>query len=381
MKQIILALILLTAGAIGLQGQTIRPTFISQLRLTQLTTAQEGTMTLQDGDQWYNSTIGCYRKRISGANFCVSAGPVVPIADLYSFGCVGDNIAVENTCTQDMLNFVRSNKTAGYTPPGAFKITTSIDASDLTNITGAEEGVRFFGAGSGRSIYKANLAAAFPVLDFIGSQKMNVHDIQVFCGGSETAGIQFARENTSLRGDAARLQNVWVECPNTAVGMNAVSADLSVVEMGELHAQIPLVLAGTDIETVGTNYGTFAASTGSTTYGVRDSILIAEGIGKPCIKTDAQYLTVIGTFCGHSASAAGTQAFVEHVGTGGFVLNAFGARMENSGSSDSALVKLTGIGGAGFGGIISGKGGLTANDSLIEGGWTGGIVYYKKGNA
>ena len=62
---------LLALLAIPLYGQTIRPTRISQLRLTLLTTAQEGTMTLVQGDVWYNSDLACVRLRLSASSVCI----------------------------------------------------------------------------------------------------------------------------------------------------------------------------------------------------------------------------------------------------------------------------------------------------------------------
>ena len=62
---------LLALLAVPLYAQTIRPTRISQLRLTELTTAQEGTMTLVQGDVWYNSDLACIRLRLSASSVCV----------------------------------------------------------------------------------------------------------------------------------------------------------------------------------------------------------------------------------------------------------------------------------------------------------------------
>jgi hypothetical protein len=71
MKKLLLLLLL----PVCLYAQTIRPTFISQLRLTQLTTAQEGTMTLVEGDVWENITIGCIRYRLASSTVCVATVP------------------------------------------------------------------------------------------------------------------------------------------------------------------------------------------------------------------------------------------------------------------------------------------------------------------
>lgn len=68
MKKLALLLLL----PISLYAQTIRPTFISQLRLTQLTTAQEGGMTLVEGDIWENITIGCIRYRLASSTVCIA---------------------------------------------------------------------------------------------------------------------------------------------------------------------------------------------------------------------------------------------------------------------------------------------------------------------
>ena len=57
--------------AVPLYGQTIRPTRVSQLRLTPLTTAQEGTMTLVEGDIWYNTDLNCTRLRLSASSVCI----------------------------------------------------------------------------------------------------------------------------------------------------------------------------------------------------------------------------------------------------------------------------------------------------------------------
>ena len=65
---------LLAFLALPLFAQTIRPTRVSQLRLTQLTTAQEGTMTLVEGDVWYNTDLNCTRLRLSASSVCILEG-------------------------------------------------------------------------------------------------------------------------------------------------------------------------------------------------------------------------------------------------------------------------------------------------------------------
>jgi len=63
---------LLAFLAVPLWAQTVRPTRVSQLRLTQLTTAQEGGMTLVEGDIWENITIGCIRYRLASSTVCIA---------------------------------------------------------------------------------------------------------------------------------------------------------------------------------------------------------------------------------------------------------------------------------------------------------------------
>lgn len=70
-----LALVLLLLLTASLAGQTVRPTRISQLRLTQLTTAQESGMTLVEGDVWENITIGCIRYRLASSTVCIATVP------------------------------------------------------------------------------------------------------------------------------------------------------------------------------------------------------------------------------------------------------------------------------------------------------------------
>ena len=71
-NKLALAAILVLLVALALWAQTVRPTRISQLRLTQLTTAQEGTMTLVEGDVWENITIGCIRYRLAASTVCIA---------------------------------------------------------------------------------------------------------------------------------------------------------------------------------------------------------------------------------------------------------------------------------------------------------------------
>ena len=64
--------------AVPLYAQTIRPTRVSQLRLTQLTTAQEAGMTLVEGDIWENITIGCIRYRLASSTVCLAEAGGAP---------------------------------------------------------------------------------------------------------------------------------------------------------------------------------------------------------------------------------------------------------------------------------------------------------------
>ena len=75
---------LLALLAVPLCAQTIRPTRISQIQWTELTTAQEAGMTLAEGSFWYNTDLNCYRGRGAASTGCILSG-VVPIQQCHLF--------------------------------------------------------------------------------------------------------------------------------------------------------------------------------------------------------------------------------------------------------------------------------------------------------
>ena len=64
--------------AVPLYAQTIRPTRISQIQWTSLTTAQEAGMTLAEGSFWYNSDLKCYRYRSASSTYCITGQEANP---------------------------------------------------------------------------------------------------------------------------------------------------------------------------------------------------------------------------------------------------------------------------------------------------------------
>ena len=65
--------------AVPLWAQTIRPTRISQVQFTELTTAQEAGMTLAEGSFWYNTDLNCYRYRSATTTTCVSGDQIAGV--------------------------------------------------------------------------------------------------------------------------------------------------------------------------------------------------------------------------------------------------------------------------------------------------------------
>jgi len=75
MKKVLLLLLLLP---ISICAQTVRPTFLSQIQWTELTTAQEAGMTLAEGSFWYNTTLNCYRYRSATSTYCIGGEEANP---------------------------------------------------------------------------------------------------------------------------------------------------------------------------------------------------------------------------------------------------------------------------------------------------------------
>jgi len=71
MKKLLALLVLVP---ISLTAQTIRPTRISQIQWTELTTAQEASMTLLEGSEWYNTDLNCFRQRLASSSVCFLTG-------------------------------------------------------------------------------------------------------------------------------------------------------------------------------------------------------------------------------------------------------------------------------------------------------------------
>ena len=70
MRKAIAVLAIFFGLTLAAEAQTIRPSYASQVRFTQLTTAQEGGMTLLDGDVWYNNDDACLKLR-STVSVCI----------------------------------------------------------------------------------------------------------------------------------------------------------------------------------------------------------------------------------------------------------------------------------------------------------------------
>ncbi len=70
MKKLLLLLLL----PVCLCAQTIRPTRVSQIQWTELTTAQEAGMTLAEGSEWFNTDLNCFRLRLASSTVCLLTG-------------------------------------------------------------------------------------------------------------------------------------------------------------------------------------------------------------------------------------------------------------------------------------------------------------------
>ena len=77
-KKLAIAAILVLLIALALWAQTIRPTRISQVQFTELTTAQEAGRTLSEGSFWYNSDLKCYRYRSASSTYCITGQEANP---------------------------------------------------------------------------------------------------------------------------------------------------------------------------------------------------------------------------------------------------------------------------------------------------------------
>lgn len=199
------------------EPQTIRPTYVSQLRYTSITTAQEAGMTFQDGDTWYNSDLKCWRLRLNGVSQCgpqPAAGD--PWYDVRTCGAIGDGSTDDTTAIQACINLARVGGGIVYFPCGkTFK----------------------FGA--------LDLSVAVSPSGWVRMQ---------FCGRPKpTATITMNRSNYSIEGVAAQgTQNFFEKLPSTGFDLSALPGTTPPITITSSTANPVLVKAITMTACLGT---------------------------------------------------------------------------------------------------------------------------------
>ena len=119
---------LLALLAVPLYAQTIRPTRISQVQFTELTTAQEAGMTLAEGSFWYNTDLGCYRYRSATTTTCVAGDQVAGVK------VVGGGL----TTIQAAIDALPVDGGKVFIPAGTYTLTTGLTiTSDNITLWGA----------------------------------------------------------------------------------------------------------------------------------------------------------------------------------------------------------------------------------------------------
>lgn len=122
---------LLALLALPLYGQTIRPTRISQIQFTELTTAQEASMTLAEGSFWYNTDLKCYRYRSATATTCIENQDLSGTYNVKSYGAVADGTTDDTAAIQaasDACDAAATSTTHPTTffPAGDYSITSTL---------------------------------------------------------------------------------------------------------------------------------------------------------------------------------------------------------------------------------------------------------------
>ena len=93
-RKIVAAIIFMFSFS-NVEAQTIRPTRLSQIQFTELTTAQEGSMTLAEGSFWFNTDLNCVRLRLSASTVCIAEAG----------GAASGAVLLDPTAAQAILDF------------------------------------------------------------------------------------------------------------------------------------------------------------------------------------------------------------------------------------------------------------------------------------
>lgn len=155
MKRLFIVLSLLVG--IPAVSQTIRPTFLSHIQWTNLTTAQEAGMTLAEGSMWWNTDLNCVRLRLTASSVCLEESALAvllnpsassqtidkdllfkgprPWLDVRAYGAKGDGVTDDTSIINTVLAIAdalvsgSTNTPVVFFPMGQYCITDTLDSS------------------------------------------------------------------------------------------------------------------------------------------------------------------------------------------------------------------------------------------------------------
>lgn len=210
---------LLALLAVPLCAQTIRPTRISQIQWTSLTTAQEAGMTLAEGSFWYNSDLKCYRYRSATSTYCIAGEEANPsLSNGIRVVNGSGKFAQNSTGLQAAIDEVEAaNGGMIFLPCGVYPITSPMTATMPSN----NLGFKMVGAGL-CTVLQPDAGMTILTVDMGGSnyQSLYLADFGFDLNGTNSTAMSFVGS-----GQKGVVERIYIDGNDASATANIITVD------------------------------------------------------------------------------------------------------------------------------------------------------------